>query len=340
LGHEKASSYQQHSEVKVMMKQLVVIIVSLIAVIFAPAASAQVAGEKPIRMMVGFAPGGANDMLARLVGQRMSESLGLPVVVENRTGAAGIIASEIVAKSDPDGMTLLLGSIGAQCFVPFLRCNVPDATEKDLLPVTHVGMAGTVLTVNSNLPAKSVRELVALAKAKPGKLTFASGGNGNSLHIAGELFKSAAGINMLHVPFRGNAPALTAVVSGEVDLIFSAVPPVLSLAKAGRVRLLGVSTKKRLSGLDNVPTIAESGVPEYEMSSWYGIFAAGKTPPDVALRIAAEVNKAIAVPQVRQMMLTQGIEPTGGTPAEFQKFMSSEMAKWGKVIKAANIKVD
>lgn len=322
------------------MKKLMVVIVSLIAVLSAPIASAQIVGGKTIRMMVGFAPGGANDMLARLVGQRMSENLGLSVVVENRTGAAGIIASEIVAKSAPDGMTLLLGSIGAQCFVPLLRSKMPYDTEKDLLPVTHVGMAGTVLTVNANLPVKSVLELVALAKANPGKLTFASGGNGNSLHIAGELFKSAAGINMLHVPFKGNAPALTAVVSGEVNLIFSAVPPVLSLAKAGKLRMLGVSTRKRLSGLEDIPTISESGVPQYEMSSWYGIFSAGKTPPDVAQRIAVEVNKVLDDPQVRERMLTQGIEPTGGTPAEFQKFMSNEMTKWGRVIKDANIKAD
>ncbi|MCC7484723.1 MAG: tripartite tricarboxylate transporter substrate binding protein [Burkholderiales bacterium] len=305
-----------------------------------PAAAAQIGGGKPIRMMVGFAPGGANDMLARLVGQRMGESLGQSVVVENRTGAAGIIASEAVVRSSPDGTTLLLGSIGAQCFVPLLRTNMPYDTAKDLLPVTHVGMAGTVLSVNPGVPAKSVKELVALAKAHPGTLTFASGGNGNSLHIAGELFKSVAGVNMLHVPFKGNAPALTAVAGGEVDLIFSAVPPALPLAKAGKLRLLGVSTKKRLPGIEDIPTIAESGVPRYEMSSWYGIFATGRTPPDVAVRIAEEVNKALKVAQVRSLMLGQGIEPTGGTPAEFQKFIASELAKWGGVIRAANIRTE
>lgn len=313
---------------------------ALLCLAFAAVVGAQPSPAKPIRMLVGFAPGGANDLLARIVGQRMSESLGQAVVVDNRTGAAGIIASEIVAKAASDGHTLLLGSIGAQVFVPLLRAKMPYDPVQDLLPVSLVGVAGTVLVVRTSLPVQSVRELVAFAKEHPGKLTFGSGGNGNSLHIAAELFKYTAGVNMLHVPYKGNAPALAAVVGGEVDLLFSAPPPALPLVKAGKLRMLGVSTTRRLTGLENVPTIAESGVPGYEMSSWYGVFASGGTPAKTAAHLAAEVKKALEIPQVHEQILVQGIEPQASTPAEFRKFVNDELAKWGKVIRAANIQAE
>jgi len=303
-------------------------------------AGAQSSPAKPIRMLVGFAPGGTSDILARIIAQRISESSGQSVIVENRPGAAGVIASEFVAKAAPDGHTLLLGGIGTQVLVPLLRANMPYDPVKDLSPVSLVGVSGTVLAVRANLPAQSVRELVALAKANPGRLSFASAGSGNPLHIAAELFKLAAGVDMLHVPYKGNAPALADVVSGQVDLIFSAVPPALPLVKAGKLRLLGVSTATRLAGLENVPTIAESGVPGYEMSTWYGVFASGGTPPEIAARLATEVKKALDVPQVREQTLAQGVEPAANTPPEFRKFVNDEMAKWAKVIKAANIRAD
>ena len=212
------------------MKATSICCVAIASIGFASVACAQISPGKPIRMLVGFAPGGANDLLARLIGQRMSKSLSQPVVIDNRTGAAGIIASEIVAKAAPDGHTLLLGSIGAQVFVPLLRANLPYDPVKDLAPVSLTGIAGTVLVVRPNLPVQSVRELVAYAKDHPGKLSFGSGGNGNSLHIATELFSYTAGIKMLHVPYKGNVPALSALMSGEIDLLFSAAPPALPLA--------------------------------------------------------------------------------------------------------------
>jgi len=294
--------------------------------------------QRPLRMMVGFAPGGANDLLARIIGQRLSESFGQPVVVDNRTGAAGIIASEVVARAQPDAHTLLLGSIGAQLFVPLIRgASMPYDTRRDLLPVSQVGQAGTVLVVRSGFPAKSVKELVAYAAANPGKLTYGSAGFGNSLHIATELFRIAAGIDLLHVPYKGNAPALAAVIGGQLDLLFSAVPPALPLAEVGKLRMLGVSTARRLTGIESVPTIAEAGVPGYEMASWYGVFTRAGSPGAAVNRLATEIASAVQAPKTREMMLAQGIEPQSGTPAQFQTFLDREFAKWAKVIRAANI---
>jgi len=292
-------------------------------------------------MMVGFAPGGANDLLARIIGQRLSEAFGQPVVVDNRTGAAGIIASEVVARAQPDAHTLLLGSIGAQVFVPLIRrTGMPYDSRKDLLPVSQVGQAGTVLVVRSDFPAKSVKELVAYARANPGKLTFGSAGVGNSLHVATELFRIAAGIDLLHVPYKGNAPALAAVLGGQLDMLFSAVPPALPLAEAGKLRMLGVSTSTRLTGIESVPTIAEAGVPGYEMASWYGVFTSGGSPAGAVARVAAETRSAVENPKIRALMLAQGIEPVASSPAEFRKFMDAEFRKWGKVIEAAKIQPD
>ncbi len=314
----------------------------LAAVLFAYAlvASAQSFPVKPLRMIVGFAPGGTSDILARILAHHMGESLRQPIVVENRPGAVGAIASELVAKSAPDGHTLLLGSIGSEAILPSLRTNLPYDPVKDLLPVSLTGLAGTVLAVRANLPAQSVRDLVALAKANPGKLTFASGGTGSAMQMAAELFKFAAGISMVDVPFKGNAPALAEVVSGRVDLIFSVPPPAMPHAKAGNLRLLGVSTTRRLTGLSDTPTIAESGVPGYEMSIWYGIFVSGGTPLQIAARLAGEAKKALDIPKVRDELLAQGLEPATNTPAEFRKFVNDEMAKWAKVIKAADIRAN
>lgn len=297
--------------------------------------------NRPLRMLVGFAPGGANDLLARIIGQRLSEAFGQPVVVDNRTGAAGIIASEVVARAQPDAHTLLLGSIGAQLFVPLIRRGgMPYDTRKDLLPVSLVGQAGTVLVVRANFPAKTVKELVAQAAASPGKLTFGSAGVGNSLHIATELFRIAAGIDLLHVPYKGNAPALAAVLGGQLDMLFSAVPPALPLAEAGKLRMLGVSTSKRLTGIESVPTIAEAGVPGYEMASWYGVFTSGGSPAPAVTRVAAEVRSAVESPRIRELMLAQGIDPLASSPLAFAKFLDAEFRKWGKVIEAAKIQPD
>lgn len=303
-----------------------------------PVAFAQTAAGKPIRIVVGFAPGGANDILARVIAQRFGESLGQTVIVDNRPGGTGVIASEIVAKSAPDGHTLLLGSTGAQAILPTLQPKLPYDPVKDLLPVSMVGVAGTVLAVNPKMPAHSVRELVALAKAQPGKLSFASSGNGSQQHLGGELFKLLAGVDMLHVPYKGNAPALADVVSGQVDMMFSASAPALPLAKAGKLRIIGVSRPGYLSALTGAPTIADSGVPGYEVLTWYGVFVSGGTPPAIAERLATELKQAIHHPQSLEQFTAQGIEPETDTPAEFRRFVNDEITKWAKVINAAKVR--
>lgn len=284
------------------------IVTSLLSLLGAASVTAQTAPtafpSRTMRMVVGFAAGGTNDIVARVIAQRLSESLGQAIVVDNRPGATGIIGSELVARATPDGHTLLLGSTGAQTIVPALQPKLPYDPVKDLAPVTLVGNAGLVLAVNPNVPAKSVQELIALAKAQPGKLTYASSGNGSTLHFGGELFKLLAGVDIVHIPYKGNAPALNDVVAGQVDMVFSAAPPALPLAKAGKLRLLGVSTRSRLPGLDAVPTIAESGLPGYEMATWYGVFTTGGTPPRLIDRLSAEIRKVVADPRVRELFHT------------------------------------
>jgi tripartite-type tricarboxylate transporter receptor subunit TctC len=314
-------------------------LLAALCVAFALPAAAQDYPNKPIRMMVGFPPGGTNDILARVIAQRLSDALGQPVVVDNRPGATGVIAAEMVARAAPDGHTLLLGSTGSQTIVPALQ-KLPYDPINDLQPVSLVGVAGLVLCVNPNVPANSVRELVELARSKPGQLTYASSGNGSTLHFGGELFKVLAGVHIVHIPYKGNAPALTDVMGGQVDMTFSAVPPALPHAKAGKLRMLGVSTVKRMHGLEDVPTIAEAGVPGYEMSTWYGVFAPGGMPAAITDRLAAEVAKAINEPQVRDQFLAQSVEPRANTPVEFRKLVNDEIANWTKLVKSSGIRAD
>jgi tripartite-type tricarboxylate transporter receptor subunit TctC len=291
-------------------------------------------------MLVGFPPGGANDLLARIVAQKLGESLGQPVVVENRPGASGVIAAEALARAAPDGYTLMLGSTGTNTIAPALNAKLPYDPVRDLAPVGLVGVAASALVVNSQVPAQSVAELIALARARPGKLTYASSGNGTTLHLGGELFKLLAGVDIVHVPYKGNAQALNDVAGGQVDLIFSALPPALPLARAGRVRILGVGMPVRLRAAPELPTIAEQGVPGYEMWTWYGVFATGGSPPDAIERISRDLRAALADARVREQIAAQGAEPSGGTPAELRALVASEIDKWARVVKSAGIKAE
>jgi tripartite-type tricarboxylate transporter receptor subunit TctC len=274
------------------------------------------------------------------VAQKLAESLGQPVVVENRPGASGVIAAEVTARAPADGYTLMLGSTGTNTIAPALNAKLPYDPVRDLAPVGLVGVAPSALVVNAGLPAAGVAELIALARSRPGKLTYASSGSGTTLHLGGELFKLLAGVDLLHVPYKGNAQALNDVAGGQVDLIFSALPPALPLAKAGRVRILGVGMPERLRSAPELPTIAEQGVPGYEMWTWYGVFATGGSPADAIERISRDLRAALADAKVRAQITAQGADPSSSTPAEFRTLIAAELAKWARVVKAAGIKTE
>jgi tripartite-type tricarboxylate transporter receptor subunit TctC len=294
-----------------------------------------------MRMLVGFAPGGANDILARIVSQKLSESMGQPVVVENRPGNAGLIAAELLAKAQPDGYTTMLGSTGTQTIAPNLAAKMPYDPLDALAPVSLVGQAPSALVVHAALPVQSVQELIALAKARTGRpLTYASSGNGTTLHLGGELFKQMAGVDLVHVPYKGNAPALNDLIGGQVDMIFSAIPPLLPHAKAGKLRILGVGALERHRSAPEVPTIAEQGLPGYVMGTWYGVFATGGSPAEVLDRLGAEIRKAIGDAKVRETIAAQGTDPMANTPAEFRQFFREEFARWAKLVKDAGIKAE
>ena len=295
---------------------------------------------KQTKILVGFPPGGANDLIARIVAAKMGESLGQAVIVENRPGASGLIAAEALAKSPPDGATLMLGSTGTQTMAPHLTRNLPYDALKALAPVSQVGSTPNALAVRPDLKAQSLDELIALARSRPGLLTFASSGNGTTLHLAGVLFSQSAGVQLVHVSYKGNAQALNDVMGGQVDMIFSALPPLLPLAKAGKVRILGVSALERHRGAPEVPTLDELGLRGYESGTWYGVFANGGTPAATLEQLAREVRKAVEDPKSREALLGQGVEPKASTPQEFATLFRGEYERWGKVIRDAGIKAD
>jgi tripartite-type tricarboxylate transporter receptor subunit TctC len=295
---------------------------------------------KPAKILVGFAPGGANDLIARIVAAKMSESLGQPVIVENRPGASGLIAAEALAKAAPDGATLMLGSTGTQTMAPHLARGLQYDALKGMAPVSLVGSTPNALAVRPTLAARSLDELVALARSRPGLLTYASSGNGTTLHLAGVLFSQMAEVKLVHVSYKGNAPALNDVMGGQVDMIFSALPPLLPLARAGKVRILGVAALDRHRGAPELPTLDELGLRGYESGTWYGVFATGGTPAATLEALAREVRKAVEDPKSREALLGQGVEPKTATPGEFAKLFRSEYERWGKLIREAGIKAD
>jgi len=288
--------------------------------------------DKPIKLIVPVPPGGGVDILSRAIGQKMSQSMGVPVVVENKAGASAVIGTELLAKSPPDGYTIMMG-YSAHATNPIFNTKLPYDTNKDFAAIAHVGYIPLILVVPPSFPANSVKELIALAKAKPGQLQFASGGAGAGAHLSGELLKATAGVDLIHVPYKGNAPALTDVLGGQVPMMFDTITTSLPHVKAGKLKALAVTSAKRSPLAPDVPTMIEAGLPDFEISAWYVMFAPAGTPRDVMQRLNAEINKAINDPELRRSLGEQGVEFTGGTPEQADAFVHNEIERWGRIIK-------
>jgi tripartite-type tricarboxylate transporter receptor subunit TctC len=294
---------------------------------------------RPVRLIDPYAPGGGSGLIARLVGAKLSETWGKQVVVDNRPGAAAAIGTEIAARSAPDGYTLCMGTSGSIAISPNMN-KVPYDPVKDLIPITQTSAQVMVVVVHPSVPIHSVRDLIAHAKAQPGRIIYASSGTGGSGHLAVELFQALAKVNMTHVPYKGNGPAVLAQVSGEVQLGFNNILEVLPHVQSGRLKAIAVTSAKRTATVPDVPTLAEAGVPGYEATSWNGIFAPAKTPRPIIDRIHAEVVKILNTPDVREKLIAAGSDPVGSTPEEFLAYVKVELARWGKVIRENNIRAD
>ncbi|MBC7377259.1 MAG: tripartite tricarboxylate transporter substrate binding protein [Burkholderiaceae bacterium] len=295
--------------------------------------------SKPIRLIVGYQAGGPTDMTARLIATKLQTALGQPVIVENKVGAGSNIASEFVAASPPDGYTLLLAAAPIT-MNGFLYKNLKWDVQKSFEPIVNVMTAPSVLAVATKLPVRSVSELVALAKRQPGKLTFGSTGNGGSQHLAGELLKQRAGIDLLHIPYKGASAALNDLMAGQVDMVFMTSMSALPHLKSGNPRPIAVASAKRLPQLPDVPTVAESGFPGFEAESWNGLFAPAKTPPEIIARLNAEVNKALTAPDLREMLVSQGAVLVGGSSADFRQYIGQEVVRWGRLLKTLKVSMD
>jgi len=304
-------------------------------------ALAQTYPSRPVRVMVGFAPGGPNDIIARAYSVQLAEAMGQPFVVENRTGAAGNLAAEAVARAAPDGHTLMLGSTGTNAVNPSLYAGLPFDPVRDLAPVSVVATSPSALAVHPKVAAQSVRELIALAKAQPGKLTYASAGSGSSQHLSAELFKQAAGVDIVHVPYKGAAPGITDLLAGQVDMSFAPVANVVPHAKSGKLRLLAVTGASRSEFAPGVPTVAESGVPGFEVTTWYAVFATGGTPAAIVERLTAELGKISRNPKLREQLAGLGIDAAASaSPAEARAYRDAEVERWGKLVRALGVKAE
>jgi len=314
--------------------------VGAVLVLLATGAWGQAYPAKPIRLVVPFPAGGTTDILARAVGQKLTEAWGQPVVVDNRPGAGGNIGSELVAKAAPDGYTLLMGTVGTHAINASLYAKMPYDHIKDFAPVILVAGVPNVLVVNPAVPVNSVQELIAYAKANPGRLNFASSGSGTSIHLSGELFKVMAGVQMTHIPYKGSSPALQDLIGGQVQLMFDNLPSALPQIKGGKLRALAVTSATRAAALPDVPTVAEAGLPGFEASSWFGVLAPAGTPVAIIARLNAEIAKWLASPEAREKLAGQGANAAGGSPEDFAKHIAAETAKWQKVVKESGAKVD
>jgi tripartite-type tricarboxylate transporter receptor subunit TctC len=303
-------------------------------------AGAQTFPAKPIRIMVAFPPGGPSDYAARVVSAKLAESLGQPVVVENRPGAGGALATELAARAAPDGHTLVVGNTGTLTVLPHLQAKIPYDALRDFTPITNLIGGPSFLLLHPSVPAKNLRELIALAKRQPGRLTYASAGVGQISHMNGELLKLLAGIDLLHVPYKGTGQVTPELLGGQVSMTFSTSVDNLQFVKAGRVRLLAVTGKERLGVIPDTPTMAEAGVPGFDSLNWNGIVGPARIPRDIVNRLNRELVRAVRAPDVAEKVVAQGNFVIGDTPEQFGAYIRTESEKWGRVVKQAKIKVD
>ena len=309
-----------------------------LALAFAAVAQAQSYPSRPIKLVVPFAPGGSADLVGRLLAQQLSESWGQPVVVENKGGASGMLGNEYVAKSAPDGYTLTVGTLGPFAVNQTLYEHVPYDNIRDFAPITLTGLSSHILVAHPAVPVQNVSELIALAKAKPGQLTFASSGTGNATHLTFELFKARAGIDIVHVPYKGGGPAMADLVGGQVLFSFASMASAVPFVRSGRLRAIAVSGGERSALFPNVPTVAESGLPGFASEDWQGILAPAKTPPDIVQLLNSEIARILALPEVKAKLVAAGFEVKSSTPEWFGQFIQAETVKWARLLKGIGIK--
>jgi tripartite-type tricarboxylate transporter receptor subunit TctC len=291
---------------------------------------------KPIRFLVGFTPGGTNDILARALAQKLTDTLGQSVVVENRAGANTAIATELAARSAPDGYTILLNAQGHATNPSLMKLNFDPVNDFSF--ITLVAQAQQLIVVHPSFPPRTVRELIAFSKRHPGQINFASSGTGTTVHLSAELFQFMTGLKWVHIPYKGGAPAVTEMLAGQTSLMFGSMPTVIQFARTGKLRAIAVTGAKRAPAAPEIPTVAESGVPGYDVTAWYGVSAPAKTPRAIVERLNSEIVRALNAPDVRERLTSQGADPVGSTPEQYSAFMQNEIAKWAKVIAAAGIK--
>jgi tripartite-type tricarboxylate transporter receptor subunit TctC len=315
-------------------------LIAIITTLYANVGLAQTYPSKAMRLIVGFPPGGGTDIVSRVIAQRLSEWYGQAVVVENRSGATGSIGADALAKSAPDGYTIMMGHANSHAISPNLVAKLPYDPIKDFAPVAYVGYVPNVLSLHPSVPAKNMKELVTLLKAHPGKYTYASSGNGSSQHLSGEMFRLLTGVNIVHVPYKGSGDGIRDLVAGVVSMNFDTMPPVLPHLKDGRLRGLGISTPKRLSQLPDVPTFTEEGLTGFEILNWYGVMAPAATPREIVMKLNTDINRAMRESDVRTRLEQVGTQLREMTPEEFGTFMRAELAKYGKLVKDANIRLE
>lgn len=324
------------------MRRIVpIMLVALPAMAGIGPAPAQSYPAKPIRMVVGFPPGGGTDVVARIIAPKLAENLGQSVVIDNRPGATGTVAAGAVAKSPPDGYTIMMGHVSVNAIAPSLFAKLTYDVEKDFAPITLAASVPHLVTVHPSLPVHGVRELIAFAKARPGKLSFPSAGNGSTPHLAGEMFKIAAGVDLLHVPYKGSGQSMQDLIGGFHQVAFDTMPASSPYVRSGRLRLLAVTSERRLSEFPNAPTVAEAGVPGYRMTTWYGVFAPAGTPAAIVNQLHAEIGKVMQASEVRAKLQEVGADDTvTRSPADFAAIVRSDTARYAKIVKQAGLRID